>query len=265
LLLLTAPDPLQKLIKIKTKNMSKKIALITGANKGIGFETARQLGKEGVTIIAAARNREKGLQAVEDLKKEGVDAEYLQLDVDNNSDIKTTFDYIDKKYGKLDILVNNAGIMVEDGDFAFNSTITVSDQDLRQTLDTNFFNVVKLTNTLLPLLQKSEGGRIVNLSSILGSLNLHSDATSPIYASKKFAYNTSKTALNSYTVHLAAALSGTNVKVNSVHPGWVKTDMGTDAAPMEIADGAKTSVALSLLGANGPSGKYMHLGEELPW
>lgn len=245
--------------------MSKKIALITGANKGIGFETARQLGKEGITIIAAARNKEKGNEAVQKLKSEGIDAEFLQLDVDNNSDIKTTYEYILQKYGKLDILVNNAGILVEEGDFAFNTTTTISDQDLRQTLDTNFFNVVKLTNTLLPLLQKSEAGRIVNLSSILGSLNLHSDVSSPIYSSKKFAYNTSKTALNSYTVHLAAALAGTNVKVNSVHPGWVKTDMGTDAAPMEIADGAKTSVALSLLDANGPTGKYMHLGEELPW
>ncbi len=245
--------------------MSKKIALITGANKGIGFETARQLGKEGVSIIAGARNKERGIKAVEALQKEGIDAEFLQLDVDNNADIKFAFDYINNKYGKLDILVNNAGIMVENGGFGSNNTTTVSDRELHETLDTNFFNVVKLTNTLLPLIQKSDAGRIVNLSSILGSLNLHSDVSSPIYSSKMFAYNTSKTALNSYTVHLAAALNGTKVKVNSVHPGWVKTDMGTDAAPMEIIDGAKTSVALSLLGADGPTGKYMHLGEELPW
>jgi NAD(P)-dependent dehydrogenase (short-subunit alcohol dehydrogenase family) len=245
--------------------MSKKIALITGANKGIGFETARQLGKEGVTIIAAARNKEKGAAAVQQLQSEGIEAEFLQLDVDNNADIKASYDYINNKYGKLDILVNNAGIMVESGGFGANNTTTVSDKELHDTLDTNFFNVVKLTNTLLPLIRKSNAGRIVNLSSILGSLNLHSDTSSPIYDSKLFAYNTSKTALNSYTIHLAAALSGTNVKVNSVHPGWVKTDMGTDAAPMEIADGAKTSVALSLLDENGPTGKYMHLGEELPW
>lgn len=245
--------------------MSKKIALITGANKGIGFETARQLGKEGITIIAAARNKERGIKAVEELKNEGVDAEFLQLDVDNNADIKFAYEYISNKYGKLDILVNNAGIMIESGGFGSNNTISVSDEELHKTLNTNFFNVVKLTNTLLPLIQKSEAGRIVNLSSILGSLNLHSNTSSPIYSSKSFAYNTSKTALNSYTIHLAAALDGTNVKVNSVHPGWVKTDMGSDAAPMEIIDGAKTSVALSLLDANGPSGKYIHLGEELPW
>lgn len=245
--------------------MSNKIALITGANKGIGFETARQLGKEGVTIIAGARSKEKGEAAVKRLQDEGITAEFLQLDVDNNADIKGAYDYINNKYGKLDILVNNAGIMIESGGFGTNNTTTISDKELHDTLDTNFFNVVKLTNTLLPLIRKSNAGRIVNLSSILGSLNLHSDASSPIYESKLFAYNTSKTALNSYTIHLAAALAGTSVKVNSVHPGWVKTDMGTDAAPMEITDGAKTSVALSLLDENGPTGKYMHLGDELPW
>lgn len=245
--------------------MSNKIALITGANKGIGFETARQLGKEGVTIIAGARSKEKGEAAVKKLQDEGITAEFLQLDVDNNADIKGAYDYINNKYGKLDILVNNAGIMIESGGFGTNNTTTISDKELHDTLDTNFFNVVKLTNTLLPLIRKSNAGRIVNLSSILGSLNLHSDASSPIYESKLFAYNTSKTALNSYTIHLAAALAGTSVKVNSVHPGWVKTDMGTDAAPMEITDGAKTSVALSLLDENGPTGKYMHLGDELPW
>lgn len=132
-------------------------------------------------------------------------------------------------------------------------------------MDTNFFNVVKLTNTLLPLIKKSEAGRIVNLSSILGSLEYHSDAHSPIYGSKLFAYNTSKSALNSYTIHLAAALADSNVKVNSVHPGWVKTDMGTEAAPMEINDGVKTSVAMALLENDGPSGKFVHLDSELPW
>ena len=245
--------------------MSKKVALVTGANKGIGFETARQLGKEGVTVIAASRNKEKGIAAVDQLKSEGIDAEFLQLDIDNNSDIRFAYEYIENKYGKLDILVNNAGVQLESKEWGVNNTVTIDESALRATLDTNFFNIVKLTNTLLPLIRKSEAGRIVNLSSILGSLGLHSDAKSPIYASKLFAYDTSKTALNSYTIHLAAALTDTPIKVNSAHPGWVKTDMGSDAAPMEIVDGAKTSVALALLGADGPSGRYIHLGEELPW
>ncbi|MCW3088735.1 MAG: family oxidoreductase [Sediminibacterium sp.] len=245
--------------------MSKKIALVTGANKGIGFETAKQLGKEGITIIAASRDKEKGIAAVEQLQKEGIDAEFLQLDIDNNADIRSAYDHINSKYGKLDILVNNAGIQVESKEWTVNNTAAIDDAALRSTLDTNFFNIVKLTNTLLPLIRKSTAGRIVNLSSILGSLGLHSDPSSPIYGSKLFAYDTSKTALNSYTIHLAEALAGTTVKVNSAHPGWVKTDMGTDAAPMNVHDGAKTSVALALLGTDGPSGKFIHLGQELPW
>lgn len=246
-------------------NKPKKIALVTGANKGIGFETAKQLGKEGITIIAACRNKERGLAAVAQLKREGIDVEFLQLDIDNNAEIRFAYEFILSKYGKLDILVNNAGIQIESKEWGINNTTDIDEKALRATLDTNFFNIVKLTNTLLPLIRKSEAGRIVNLSSILGSLGLHSDASSPIYSSKLFAYDTSKTALNSYTVHLAAALADTAIKVNSAHPGWVKTDMGSDAAPMELTDGAKTSVALALLGADGPSGRYIHLGEELPW
>lgn len=245
--------------------MSKKIALITGANKGLGFETARQLGKEGVSIIAAARNKEKGIAAVNKLKEEGIDATFLQLDVDKDTDIQFAFNYIQEKYGKLDILVNNAGIQVDGAGWGDNTATTIKEDALRQTMDTNFFNVVKLTNTLLPLIKKSAAGRIVNLSSILGSLEYHSDATSPIYGSKLFAYNTSKSALNSYTIHLAAALANSNVKVNSVHPGWVKTEMGTEAAPMEINDGVKTSVAMALLPEDGPTGKFVHMDSELPW
>ena len=245
--------------------MSKKIALITGANKGIGFETARQLGKENVTVIVTARDNEKGKAATATLQKEGIDAEFVQLNVNDAADIQKVYDYIESKYGKLDILINNAGIQQESADWGVNNTTTISEKDLRETLDTNFFNVVKLSNTLLPLIRKSDAGRIVILSSILGSLQLHSDPSSPIYGSKLFAYDTSKAALNSYTIHLAEALKNTNIKVNSAHPGWVKTDLGTDYAPMEIPDGAKTSVALALLGADGPSGKYIHLGNELPW
>lgn len=245
--------------------MSKKIGLVTGANKGIGFETARQLAKEGVTVIAAARNEAKGKAAVAQLQQEGLDVVFLKLDVDNTEDIQHAYDFIDKNYGRLDILINNAGVQIESTGWGDNTAPKIENQVLRETLDTNFFSVVKLTNTLLPLIQKSNAGRIVNLSSILGSLNLHADPASPIYDSKLFAYNTSKTALNAYTIHLAHALRSTGVKVNAAHPGWVKTDMGTDAAPMNVADGAKTSVQLALAGEDAPTGKYIHLGEELPW
>ena len=245
--------------------MSTKVALVTGANKGIGFETAKQLAQQGVKVIATARNEAKGNAAVEELKQQGLDVEFLKLDVDNDADIDAAYNYINSKYGKLDILVNNAGVQIESSNWAENTSTNIEETVLRETLDTNFFSVVKLTGRLLPLIKKSNAGRIVNLSSILGSLTLHATPSSPIYDSKLFAYNASKTALNAYTVHIAHALKDTNVKVNAAHPGWVKTDMGTDAAPMNVTDGAKTSVELSLLNEDGPNGKYLHLGEELPW
>ncbi len=136
---------------------------------------------------------------------------------------------------------------------------------LHSIFETNFFSVVALTNTLLPLIRKSPAGRIVNLSSILGSLTLHADRKSPIYGSKFLAYNASKTALNAYTVHLAWELRHTPIKVNSAHPGWVKTDMGGPGATMDLAEGAKTSAALALLPADGPTGGYFHMGQPLPW
>ena len=243
---------------------SGRIALITGANKGIGFETARQLGQAGVTVLIGARDRAKADEAVATLKAEGIDAVGVQLDVTSPADIQAAAAFIQSNYGHLDILVNNAGINAEGG-FGLNNSETVSQAELRKTFDTNFFAVVELTQTLLPLLKRSPAGRIVNLSSILGSLTLHSNPSSPIAGSKSLAYNASKTALNAFTIHLADALKGTNVRVNSAHPGWVKTDMGGAGAPMEIVDGAKTSVALALAGADSPNGAYLHLGQPLPW
>jgi NAD(P)-dependent dehydrogenase (short-subunit alcohol dehydrogenase family) len=241
----------------------KKVALITGANRGIGLETARQLGKEGVTILAAARELSKSEAAVAELKKEGIDARPIKLDVDNPVDYKAAADKIEKEFGVLDILINNAGIML-DGRKG-NETSTTSPEVLQKTFGTNFFAVVALTQALLPLLKKSKAGRIVNLSSILGSNTLHATKGSFIYDAKTFAYDASKVALNSFTIHLAHELQGTKIKVNSAHPGWVKTEMGGEGAMLEIEDGAKTSVALATLPDDGPTGAYIHLGEALPW
>jgi NAD(P)-dependent dehydrogenase (short-subunit alcohol dehydrogenase family) len=145
------------------------------------------------------------------------------------------------------------------------STAQVPPELLRRVFETNFFAQVALTRTLLPLIRKSKAGRIVNLSSILGSLTLQADPKSPIYNAKSFAYDASKTALNAFTIHLAYELRDTNIKVNSAHPGWVKTDMGGQQAPMELSEGAKTSVELATLPDDGPSGGYFHLGKPLPW
>jgi NAD(P)-dependent dehydrogenase (short-subunit alcohol dehydrogenase family) len=185
------------------------------------------------------------------------------VDVGNEADRTAAAKLIEKEYGRLDILINNAGVMLDAR--TGNETSKTSAKVLHDTFETNFFAVVALTQTLLPLLRKSDAGRIVNLSSVLASLTLHATKGSPIYDAKTFAYDTSKAALNSFTIHLAHELQGTKIKVNSAHPGWVKTDMGGEGAQMEIVDGAKTSVRLARLGADGPSGGYFHMGETLPW
>ena len=243
----------------------KKVALVTGANKGIGLETSRQLAAEGVVVLLGARDEGRGKTAAAMLQAEGLDVRAVKIDVDNREDHDAVSKIIEKDFGKLDILISNAGIQVDDIGLQGNSTLSLSEESLRKTFDTNFFAVVALTQTLLPLLRKSSAGRIVNLSSILGSLTLHAQPASPIYDAKMFAYDTSKVALNSFTVHLAHALRDTTIKVNSAHPGWVKTDMGTDAAPMNIVDGAKTGVWLATLPEGGPSGGYFHMQDALPW
>jgi NAD(P)-dependent dehydrogenase (short-subunit alcohol dehydrogenase family) len=242
---------------------AKKIALITGANKGLGFEMARQLGQAGVKVLLAARDPQKGEAAAESLRGEGLDAQSLKLDVTNKADHTAAAAFVEERFGRLDILINNAGIL-EDG-LGGGKVSTTTEDSIHRTFETNFFAPVALTQALLPLLKKSDAGRIVNMSSILGSQTLHADATSPIYDFKSLSYDASKAALNSFTIHLAHELKATKIKVNSAHPGWVKTDMGTDAAPMEIPEGGKTGVELALLGEDGPTGGFFHLGKTLPW
>lgn len=238
-----------------------KIALITGANKGLGLETARQLGKLGATVLVGARDLSKAEEAAEVLRGTGVGAKGIKLDVLNAADIKAAAAQIEKEYGRLDILINNAGVNYEE--LGANTTLTVTEEELRKVFDTNFFAVIAVTRAMLPLLEKSAAGRIVNLSSILGSNSLH--ARPEGLGTKGLAYDSSKTALNAFTIHLADALKGTKIKVNSAHPGWVKTDMGTDAANLELKDGVKTQIQLALLGEDGPSGGFFHVGETLPW
>ncbi|APW64208.1 SDR family oxidoreductase [Paludisphaera borealis] len=247
-----------------------KVAFITGANKGIGLETARGLGRLGVAVVIGSRNEANGREAADALRAEGIEkVEAVRFDVTRPEDHQEIARHLKERYGKLDILVNNAGVALDEANFGdpngVNTTSTVSSDILRRTFETNFFAVVALTQTLLPLIRKSPAGRIVNLSSILGSLALHSDPQSPIYGMKAFAYDASKTALNAFTVHLAHELKGTAIKVNSAHPGWVKTDMGGSAAPMELSEGGKTSVLLATLPDNGPTGGFSHVGEPLPW
>jgi NAD(P)-dependent dehydrogenase (short-subunit alcohol dehydrogenase family) len=248
----------------------QKVAFITGANKGIGLETARGLGKLGIAVVLASRDEARGQAAAGKLRAEGIKSvEAVRFDITRSEDHRDIAGHLEKRYGKLDILVNNAGVVLEDSDFGkpggFNTTTTVTQEVLRKTFETNFFAVVALTQALLPLVRKAPAGRIVNLSSILGSLTAHSDPSSPIYDKKAFAYDASKTAINAFTVHLAQELRATRIKVNSAHPGWVKTDMGGSAAPMDISEGGQTSIQLATLSDDGPTGGYFHLGQRLPW
>src|SRR5262249_15651565 len=247
---------------------SEKVAFITGANKGIGLETARGLGKLGFTVVLRSRHQARGRAAADKLRSEGIErVEAVRFDVTRPEDHREITRHLEGRYGRLDVLVNNAGVQLEKADFgsSFNTTSTVTPETLRQTFETNFFAVVALTQALLPLLRKAPAGRIVNLSSILGSLTLHADPSSRLYDRKAFAYDASKTALNAFTVHLARELRGTKIKVNSAHPGWVRTEMGGPAAELDVSEGGKTSVQLATLPDDGPTGGYFHLGEPLPW
>lgn len=244
----------------------KKVALITGASKGLGFETAFQLGLQGYDVLVTARDKEKCLESAEKLKAKGISAVGVKLDLSSIEDINHASKFVSDRYGKLDVLVNNAGVQLDlPGFMPGNSTENVSLDILRQTFEINYFSQIVLTQKFLALLKKSTAARIVNVSSIMGSLALHADSKSPIYGIKLLAYNSSKTALNQFTVHLAEALKGTAIKVNSAHPGWVKTDLGGAYAPMTVAEGVKTIVALSILDEGGPTGAFIHLGESLPW
>jgi NAD(P)-dependent dehydrogenase (short-subunit alcohol dehydrogenase family) len=242
--------------------MSNKVALITGANKGIGFETARQLGKQGITILVGARSEERGKEAEAKLKNEGIDAEFIHLDLADKNTYDSTAKYIEEKFGKLDILVNNAGIWLEGPEIKPASTVEVD--TVRKTFDTNFFDQISITQKFLPLVKKSDAGRIVFLSSALGSNALHADPESQIWNFKVPAYDASKAALNSYVIHLAYELKDTPIKVNSVHPGSVETDMNVNGQ-LDVETGAKTSVETATLPADGYTGKFVHLGQEVPW
>ena len=239
---------------------TKNIALVTGANKGLGFETCRQLAKLGFTVLLGSRDLSRGAEAAKKLQAEGLDVRAVHINMNDTTTFGNLYDLIAADYGRLDVLVNNAGFA---SDWA-HTAATVPMQMLRDTFETNFFALVDLTQRLLPLIRKSAAGRIVQQSSVLGSLTLHSTPGSGIDDLKPMAYNASKTAVNAFTVHLAAALKGTPIKVNAAHPGNVKTD-ANPAGTLSVAEGARTAVQLATLPATGPTGGYFHMGQPLPW
>jgi NAD(P)-dependent dehydrogenase (short-subunit alcohol dehydrogenase family) len=246
-------------------NTNRRVALITGGNRGIGLQTAKDLGPDGVILLLGVRDLAKGEAAAEKIRQEAFEGEAVHLDVTDPASHEGVYDFINRRWGRLDILVNNAGVCLEDPMAGGSDPSTLSLESLRETFETNFFGTVALTQKLLPLIRRAPVGRIVNVSSIMGSLTLHSDPSSPVYHSNVFAYNTSKAALNSFTVHLAYELRDTSIKVNSAHPGWVKTEMGGENADLEVSEGGRTSAWLATLPEDGPTGGYFHAGQPLPW
>lgn len=237
---------------------SKRIALVTGANKGIGLEIARQLAREGVVVILGARDEERADAAVADLAAQGLVATAMQLDVDDQTSIDAAAASIRAAHGRLDILVNNAGIF----DFTDAPPSRASIAAVRRVMETNFIGALAVSQAMLPLLRASAAGRVVNLSSSLGSMSVNSDPSSPYFAQRFIGYNASKAALNLLTIQLTEELRDTNIVVNSVSPGFVKTDL-TGYGNMTPEEGARLPVQHALGGSD--NGRFIEPGGYTPW
>jgi len=255
--------PLNKQKGVKFMPHSSKVALITGANKGIGFEIARQLGAQSIIVLVGARDRGRGDEAARRLQLDGIEASAIHIDVTDQVTINAAASFIDQAYGKLDILVNNAGISLKEG------RVPPSELDVevfRLMYETNVFGVFSVTKAMLPLLRRSDAGRIVNMSSPMGSLTLNSDLNSfYVRMPPLLAYNSSKTAVNAITVFLANELRNTNIKVNSVSPGYVATDLNDHSGMLTPQQGAKTPVTFATLPADGPTGGFFEENGTVPW
>jgi NAD(P)-dependent dehydrogenase (short-subunit alcohol dehydrogenase family) len=231
-----------------------RVALITGANKGIGLETARQLGKQGITVLVGSRDLKRGETATAILRSEGISAQSISLDVANQKSIDSAAEEVARQFAKLDILINNAAILPE-----IKPPIECDLGNLRATFDTNFFGLVAVTQAFLPLLRKSPAARIVNVSSLLGSL-------AGFQSGKDyFAYSASKVAVNAFTIGLAAELRGTPIKVNAASPGYTATDMNNFRGTQTVQQGAIIPVRLATLPANGPTGTFIDLNGPIAW
>jgi NAD(P)-dependent dehydrogenase (short-subunit alcohol dehydrogenase family) len=236
------------------------IALVSGANKGIGYEIARGLGAKKITVLVGARNEARGQEAADKLKAEGADARFVALDVTDRGTIQRAAEWIETDFGRLDILVNNAGI----GEWG----VKPSDADLgkvREIYETNLFGPMALSQAMLPLLRKSKRGRIVNVSSSLGSMTLATQRGSAMAQFVVLGYNTSKSALNSMTVQFANELRDTPIKVNAVCPGYCATDINGHSGPRTAAQGAVAAIRYATIGDDGPTGGYFNDEGRVPW
>ena len=239
---------------------SKPVAVVTGANRGLGLETARQLAKRGIRVILTSRNASKGEMALEKLLAEGLDVLLQPLDVTSESSVADLGGFIHSRCGRVDILVNNAGVFLDahgTEDTGITSVLTASLDTLTATLKINLYGPLLLAQELAPLMKQQRYGRIVNVSSGMGQLS-EMEGKSP-------AYRISKTALNALTRILAAETQGYNILVNSVCPGWVRTDMGGPNAERNVEQGASGIVWAATLPDDGPNGGFFRDGQPIPW
>ena len=243
------------------RNLNSRIALVTGANKGIGFEIARQLGRAGCTVMLGARNAELGRKAAAELSEEEIDVRFVELDVAREGTAHDAAATIASEFGQLDILVNNAGIV----DRSDGPPSTTKVEAVERTLRTNFLGALAVTQALLPLLRKSSAGRIVNVSSGLGSLEYNADWESEFANVKYLGYSASKAALNMLTVQLAFELRETRIKVNSADPGFTATDLNQHRGYQTVEQGAAEAVRLALLPEDGPTGGFFSSTGRNPW
>lgn len=241
----------------------RRIVLVTGATRGLGAEAAAQLAADHLVLVGARRLSAAEARA-EALSRAGGHARALALDVNDERSVAAAVRYIEENFGRLDVLINNAGVML-DGSWAGNTAAEAKQATLRETFETNFFAVVRLTQALLPLLRRGVDPHIINLSSVMGSNTIHADPKGPLTGFKPFAYDASKAALNAFTVHLAEAVAPHGIRVNSVHPGWVRTELGTDAAPLSVEEGARQIISLATSRGQAPSAKFLGPDGELPW
>lgn len=246
-------------LAVAEEHSQERVALITGANQGIGFEIARQLGQQGITILVAARNKQRGLDATKKLQEQDIRAHALVLDVTDQRTIDSAAAEVARTFGKLDILVNNAGIVAE-------RTLPSEAQleNVRKTFETNVVGVFAVTKAFLPLIRKSSAGRIVNVSSAVGSLARSSDPQTR-FENTYLAYGASKAAVNSMTIAFARELRDTPIKVNAAAPGYTATAMTNYAGHQTVDQGAEAAVRLATLPADGPTGTFLERTGNVPW
>lgn len=244
-----------------------KTALITGANKSIGFETAKQLLQKGFYVYLGSRDLKNGAEAVQKLKEEGLEnVEAIQIDVTNDASVKAAREELGKRTEVLDVLINNAGITGGMPQSALTATI----DQFKNVFDTNLYGVIRMTQAFIDLVKKSEHPRIVNVSSSQGSLTLATDKTNIFYNHKGAVYQPSKSALNMYTIILAYELKDTDVKVNAVDPGFIKTDFNNHRGTGHVSEAAQRITKYAMIDDNGPTGKFFseeYNAEtgEIPW